>query len=313
VFVKWTRKSYVLITRIPNQRTVKPPEKEDNPDVQNTKQRIEVRKEDKMIENGESEHPGAQETASAVRPCCSAGSDSSCCPSGADSGDGKKWKTLVFILIVIAAGAVVARSFINKSNSNAGQSQRAFTPIQTNAASDITSPLSTLTTPQTSGTSEPAIEAPSLANDAAEVQVPDKPASTLLFKPLDSLASLNKVAADTDAVFVLLGGEDQLNMQPIAGQIEAAAKKIQAGGMRVSAFRLKKDSPNYTQLAKQFSIPSVVALVKGRGASGVSGEITETRLIQAFVTASRSASGCGPGACGPGRTCAPKPGPTRSK
>ncbi|MHC4499020.1 MAG: hypothetical protein ACYS21_07915 [Planctomycetota bacterium] len=266
-----------------------------------------------MIENGDSEHPGTQETASAMQPCCSAASDSSCCPSGADSGGGKKWKTLVFILIVIAAGAVVARSFINKSNSNAGQSQQAFTPIQTNAACDITSPLNTPTTPQTPGKSEPAIEAPSVTKDTAKAEVPDKPAPTLLFKPLDFLASLNKVAADTDAVFILLGGEDQLNMEPITKEVEAAAKEIQANGVRVSAFTLKKDSPNHAQLAKQFSIPSVVAMVKGRGASGVSGEITETSLIQAFVTASRSGSGCSPGACGPGRTCSPKPGPTRSK
>ncbi|MHC4362898.1 MAG: hypothetical protein ACYSTZ_08730 [Planctomycetota bacterium] len=268
-------------------------------------------KEDRMIENGDSEHPGARETASTVQPCCSAGSDSSCCPSGADSGGGKKWKTLVFILIVIAAGAVVARSFINKSNSNAGQSQQAFTPIQTNTACDITSPLSTLTTPQTPGKAEPAVDAPSRANDTTETQPPDEPESTLSFKPLDSLASLNTVAANFDAVFILLGGEDQLNMEPITKEVEAAAKKIRAGGVRVSAFTLKKDSPNRAQLAKQFSIPSVVAMVKGRGASGVSGEITEAKLIQAFVTASRSGSSCCPG--GSGGTCAQRPAPARSK
>jgi hypothetical protein len=270
-------------------------------------------KEDNMIENDDSEHLGAQETASTMQPCCPAGSDSSRCPSGADSGGGKKWKTLVFILIVIAAGAVVARSFINKSNSNAGQSQQAFTPIQAYTASDITSPLSTLTTPQTPGKSEPAVEAPSRANDTTETQAPDEPESTLSFKPLDSLGSLDTVAANFDAVFILLGGEDQLNMEPITKEVEAAAKKIQANGVRVSAFTLKKDTPNYSQLAKQFSIPCVLAMVKGRGASGVSGEITETKLIQACVTASRSGPGCGPGACGPGRTCGPRPGPIRSK
>jgi len=46
-------------------------------------------------------------------------------------------------------------------------------------------------------------------------------------------------------------------------------------------------------------------MVKGRGMSAVSGEINETKLVQAFVTASRP-SGCGPAGCGP-TGCGPTP------
>jgi hypothetical protein len=261
-----------------------------------------------MIENSDSEHPGAQENAPAGEPCCAGGS---CCPSGSDGG-GKNWKIVVFILVVIAAGAVLARSLMSKSDSISDEAQQAFAVIQPESPSPP-NPAVTSDAPAESEIAieeaSVAIEAPSVTKDTAEAQAPDEPESTLSFKPLDSLASLNKVAADTDAVFVLLGAEDQLDMEPIASQVEAAAKKIQAGGMRVSAFTLKKDSPNYAQLAKQFSIPCAVAMVKGRGISAVSGEITETKLIQAFVTASKSGSSCCPG----GRTCAPKPGPIRSK
>jgi hypothetical protein len=47
------------------------------------------------------------------------------------------------------------------------------------------------------------------------------------------------------------------------------------------------------------TLPGVLAMVKGKGMSPVSGEITETRLIQGFV----AASNCGPGGCGPGGCC----------
>ena len=138
-------------------------------------------------------------------------------------------------------------------------------------------------------------------------------ASTLWGKPLDSLASLNKVAADSDAVFIVLAAEDKLKMEPITKEIEAAAKKIQAGGSRICAFTLKKDAPNYARLAKQFSIPCVLAMVRNRSTGVVSGDITESKLLQAFVRASRPQSGCGPGACGPGSSCGPKRAKPRTK
>jgi hypothetical protein len=121
-------------------------------------------------------------------------------------------------------------------------------------------------------------------------------------KPLASLASLSKVAAETDAVFILLAANDQQGNEIITNEIEAAAQKIQqSNGNRICAFRLTKDAPNYAYLANQFSVPCVIAMVKGGGMSGVSGQITETKLVQAFVMASRPASGCCPGNadCGP--------------
>jgi hypothetical protein len=224
---------------------------------------------------------------------------------------------VAFILVVIAAGVVLARSLMSKSDSISDEAQQAFAVSGPECISESPSPPKPAVTSDAPAESEStkegasvAIEARSVTKDTAKAEVPDKPTPTLSFKPLDSLASLNKVAADSDAVFVLLGAEDQLDMKPITKEVELAAKKIQANGMRVSAFTLKKDSPNYTQLAKQFSIPCAVAMVKGRGISAVSGEITEAKLIQAFVTASRSGSSCCPGG---GPTCAPKPGPTRSK
>jgi hypothetical protein len=228
--------------------------------------------------NDDKEQAGSQKKAGDVQPCCDGGS---CCPSGSDGG-GKNWKIAVFILIVVAAGAVLARSFIRKTNSAANQGQQSFAVIQ----------------PEPGGYKE----APSIVDGATEAEVSNQPASSLWGKPLDSLASLSDAASDTDAVFIFLAAEDQQDMQPITREIEAAAKTIQAGGTRISAFRLMQGAPNYANLTKQLSVPCVLAMVKGGGMSGVpADQITETKLVQAFVTASRPSSGCCPP--GSGTTC----------
>ena len=76
---------------------------------------------------------------------------------------------------------------------------------------------------------------------------------------------------------------------------------IEAQGQKIGLFTLKTDSPDYAQVAAQISVPCVLAMVKGRGMIPVSGDITETKLIQGFVAASSSGGGCGPasGGCGP--------------
>jgi hypothetical protein len=194
---------------------------------------------------------------------------------------------VIFILIVIAAGVVLAHSFLRKSNSDAGQSQQTFPSVQAEFKNEI----------------------PPVTDNTAKQEASAKDVPVLWKADLDSLASLNKVAAGTDAVFVFLTAEDQQSNQNIISLIEAAAKTINADGIRISAFKLNKTAPDYAQLAKQFPVPSVLAMVKGRGMSAVSGQINETKLVQAYVTASRPTSGCCPAGAG-SSTCAPV-GPRR--
>lgn len=226
--------------------------------------------------NDDKEKAGSEQNASDVQPCCDGGK---CCSSGSDGGCGKL-KIVVFVLILVAAGVVLARSLINKSNSAADQTQQLF----------ATMPL------------DGKLDTPAVVDAAAETQASDQPAPSLWGEPLNSLASLNEVATKADAVFVLLAAEDPQADQTITKEIEAAAKTIQNGGTRVSAFRLTKDTPNYAQVAKQVSIPCVLAIVRGGGVSTVSADqINETKLVQAFVAASRPSSGCCPP--GSGATC----------
>lgn len=210
-----------------------------------------------------------QECSDNIQSCCpSASEGESCCPSGSDDG-GKAWKSVVFILIVVAAGIVLARSIVKKFDSSAEQNQESFATIQPEAKSG----------------------APTVPSDTTEIWG----------KPFDSLMSLNKVATEIDAALIFLPGEDQDDIESINEQIEAAAKKIRTGGIRISAFKLDKETKDYSMLAGQYSVPCVIAMIKGGGSSGVSGEITEAKLLQAYVIASRPSSACCPsgGPCGP--------------
>jgi hypothetical protein len=226
-----------------------------------------------------------------VQPCCDGGD---CCPSGSESG-GKSWKLLVFLIIVVAAGVVLARSIMNKSDSTTDQTQPLFTSNQLEISSDTpSSPNVEAPDKSKAGTDSVATTKTTATEPASDVPEP-----TLWGKPLISLASLNQVAVDTDAVFIFLASEDKQQMQPVTGEIEAAARKIQSNGTRITAFTLEKSAPDYAQLAKQFPVPCVLAMVKGRGMSGVTDEINEAKLLQAFVTASRATSSCCPPGAGP--------------
>ena len=235
-----------------------------------------------MVENHNSDKAG-QESMDESQKCCSSTLGKGTCCSSASASYSKK-KLVVLIIIVVATGIILARSLMKESTAVSDNKQQLF--------ATITQKKNNKTSPQ--------------INAVTNVATSDKTEPTLWRPELDSLASLNKVATNTDVVFVLLAAEDQQGNQTITKEIEVAAKKIQSNGSRICAFKLKKDAPDYAQLAKQFPVPCVVAMVKGCGMSAVSGisEITEAKLIQAFVTASRpsgcgSSSSCGPSSCPP--------------
>ncbi|MDD5134533.1 MAG: hypothetical protein PHP01_03870 [Phycisphaerae bacterium] len=129
---------------------------------------------------------------------------------------------------------------------------------------------------------------------------------------LDSLATLNKVAIDKDAVFVFIHakGTDTVDKETMAA-IASAEKKIEATGAKLGLYTLQSSSPEYANLAAQLTLPSMLVMSKGRGMGAVSGEITETKILQAYVAS--SSAGCGPSGCGPSSSgCGPTPiGPVR--
>lgn len=217
------------------------------------------------------------------------GGGSDCCSEIGGGGKAwKSWKTAVFVLVLLAAGAVAAHSFL--TNGNAPR----CTPGTTwNVDSGgVVSPC---------GQTDPAAEVSGAGGE------PSKGSSVVCGVSLASMGELDKMAVGKKAVFILLAGDNEEPAASASAQVEAMVSKLSAKGESVGAFTLKKDAPGYDQLLKQFSVqklPCVVVAGRGSGASAVSGEITEAKLASAFVKASVPAS-CGPRS-GPG--CCPKAG-----
>ena len=199
------------------------------------------------------------------------------CGPGCDcgkTGPGGKRKAIITAAVLIVAAVLLARGLMTADEAAAGQDGESFGVVVTQDAEG--------TAPSTNA-----------AKDAAQ--------ASLWGESLQSLADLDSAAASDDSVFVYLRAE-QGEDEGIRNEIEAATLKAQAQGMAVGLFTLSEESEDYVALASQTPAPCVLTLVRGGGASVVYGDITEGKLLEALVAASRP-SGCGPSGCGPSSTC----------
>ena len=181
------------------------------------------------------------------------------CDSGCSChATGKPGKTrwVIGAIVLVAAGVLVARDIIKSDGASAQTTTPAFAlPIAATNSSTAAS------------TTEKNVE------------------------PIGALSELNTVATNLDAVFVFLPGKEGASVNPPAATMNKAARTIEAQGKKIGLFTLKPSSPDYDQIAGQISMPGVLAMVKGRRMSAISGDITETKLVQGYVAAS-SAGGC---------------------
>jgi hypothetical protein len=130
---------------------------------------------------------------------------------------------------------------------------------------------------------------------------------------LDSLASLNKVAANQNTVFVFIPAKGtQIVDKQTTDAIASARQKIESKGAKLGLYTLQSSSPEYANIAAQLTPPCMLVMSKGCSMGTASGPITEEKLLQAYVASSR-AGGCGPSGCGPSSSgcspSAPAPGP----
>ncbi len=202
---------------------------------------------------------------------CGSGCD---CDSRAISGRNRGF---IGIIILVVAGALVARAVIKSNHTDVDQQASGFAIA---AATDETA--------QQDGGGAVADEPGKLDSQ-----------TSIGGTEIATLADLNRLATDIDAVFVYLPSQaDGSAGKAPMDLLNDAVKTIKTRGTRVGVFTLKTDAPEYPQLAAQMSVPGVIVMVKGRGMVPVTGDITEDKLIQAFVAAS-NAGGCGPSGCGP--------------
>jgi hypothetical protein len=205
--------------------------------------------------------------------CCPSaeGRASSCCNPVEPSQ--KRNKALVSAIIILAAIAVGAYSLFR------GNSAQSYT----------TAPVKSFSAGLT--------EVPTTAaENTSQSKAQTKPQEVSLNRVLDSLKPLDTLAADKDVVFVVLHAEAQNAPSAIPQQVGTVANNLWKSGQRIAVFTLKSTSPDHSRLVRHFSVntlPCVVVLGRQGTASAVSGDISEARLYQAFVSASK------PGACCP--------------
>lgn len=197
------------------------------------------------------------------------------------------------IVILVVAGVLVARAVIKSNGAKVEPVAPNFASVtgQTDAAVP-------------SDGSDSAADTGNMAAPAAGVAAVagSEVVATIAGKEIATLSELNQAAAETDAVFVYLPDqkEDADRAAPTS-PLDGAVRTLKTQGVNAGIFTLTVGGPEYTQVAAQMKVPGVLAMVKGRGMVPVTGEITETKLIQGFVAAS-SAGGCGPSA---GSGCCP--------
>lgn len=190
------------------------------------------------------------------------------------TGPWERKRLIVGTIVLLVAVALVARAVIKTNTA----------PSQPDAAS-FTSPIVAQTPPAETGPATPPVATATTAD-------------TFVAKEIGAFAELNTLAAASDAVFVYVPGKDGTASNPPATAMKSAVSRIGSQGYKITLFTLKAGTRDYEQIAAQMPVPGVLALVKGKGMSAVSGEVTETKLIQGFVAAA-NAGGCGPGGCGP--------------
>jgi hypothetical protein len=177
----------------------------------------------------------------------------------------KRW--VIGAIVLAAAGVLVARDIIKSDGSSSQTSGQAFAL-----------PIAATNSSTAAPTTEKSME------------------------PIGAFAELNAVAAKLDAVFVFLPGKEGNSSNSPAATMNKAARTIEAQGKKIGLFTLIPSSHDYDQIEGKISLPGVLAMVKGRGMNAISGDITETKLVQGYLAAS-SAGGCGPSA---GAGCCPK-------
>lgn len=180
------------------------------------------------------------------------------------TGISGRMRWVVGSVVLVAAAAMAARAIVKNNSASVDPAAPGFADLAGTA--DMTS----LTIPP--------------ANDAST--------NTAAGKEISALSELNTVAADTNAVFVFLPDRKEKAGNAPTAQIQSAVRTIEARGSKIGVFILKPGGRDYERITAQVAVPGVLAMVKGRGMKAVSGEITETKLVQAFVGAS-SGGGCG--------------------
>ena len=116
---------------------------------------------------------------------------------------------------------------------------------------------------------------------------------------LAAIADLNSVADKLDTVFLVIPGKDNAPTTKETGAVLASVERtLNSKGLSTGIFTLQAASPDYLDVAAQVTPPGIAVLSKRGGIGFVSGSVSESNLMQAYVASTRT-GGCGPSGCPP--------------
>jgi hypothetical protein len=107
------------------------------------------------------------------------------------------------------------------------------------------------------------------------------------------------VADKLDTVFLVIPSKDNSpTVKETVTLLASAERTLNAKGLSAGIFTLQASSPDYPDVAAKVTPPGIAVLSKNGGIGFVSGGISESNLMQAYVASTRK-GGCGPGGCPP--------------
>jgi len=140
-----------------------------------------------------------------------------------------------------------------------------------------------------------------------KVELKNSKAVSKIGEYLESLSDLNKVALSQDAVFIFIPREkDEAVKDQTKDAVLLAQKTLKTNKINLGLYTLPVSSPDYPMISAKVQAPAILVASKGKGMAAVTGEVTESKLLQVFTATSR-AGGCGPSNCGPS-SCRPSSG-----
>mgnify|MGYP001166000839 CR=1 FL=1 len=207
-----------------------------------------------------------------------------CCGSGTPSSS-SKMKRAVFLIVLLAVGGIFAykASIKQKDSQNiASKKNIEFTVVKTSSKAVPETKLSTVK-PET---------------ENVTVREPVKEGKKI-GEYLTSLSDLDKIVLNQDAVFIFVPtAKDELADNKIKDAVIAAQRTLKENNVTVGLYTLSPSSPDYFMLSAKVASPAILVAGRGRGMGVVSGEVTEAKLLQAYMASLRGGGCCGSSSSG---------------
>ncbi|MCL5036742.1 MAG: arsenite efflux transporter metallochaperone ArsD [Chloroflexi bacterium] len=217
------------------------------------------------------------------------------CDCGTPSGGWKARMVIGLVVLLTIAGILIYKISNQKAYKADSATQKAGFAVSS-AAENVTTENKAVTlgaVVEKKGEADAKITEPAAAENKKTAI--DK---TKIGEYLDSLGELNKVALNQDAVFIFIPAKkDESPGESTRLSILSAQKKLALSNIKVGLFTMRTSSPDFSTFSSRVQLPAILVACKGRGMGVVSGDVTETKLLQAFM-ASSQAGGCGTSGCG---------------